>query len=99
MFRNLFEMNIHFTRQAHYFHFMRGNNKFIYRSFVFQSVVIWNKLIQNINTCASYPRLKKYIYISYYLIMLPLDIMIYFARIILDHLTPLYNYNFSYMFC
>ena len=29
-----------FTRQAHHFHSMRGNNEFIYRTFVFQSVVI-----------------------------------------------------------
>ena len=52
------DVHTHFTRQAHHFHSMRGNNEFIYRTFVLQSVVIWNKLIQNINTCVSYPRFK-----------------------------------------
>ena len=37
----------HFTRHAHHVHSMRGNNEFIYRTFVFQSVLIWNKLQVN----------------------------------------------------
>ena len=37
------DIHTHFTRHAHY---LRGNNEFIYRTFVFQSVLIWNKLIQ-----------------------------------------------------
>ena len=60
--QNLYKSNrdvhTHFTRQAHHFHSMRGNNEFIYRTFVFQSVVIWNKIIQNINIHVSYPRFK-----------------------------------------
>ena len=60
--QNLYKCNrdvhTHFTRQAHHFHSMRGNNEFIYRTFVFQSVVIWNKIIQNINIHVSYPRFK-----------------------------------------
>ena len=59
-FQKLYKFNrdvhTHFTRQAPHFHSMRGNNEFIHRTFVFQSVVIWNKLIQNMNTCVSHPR-------------------------------------------
>ena len=51
--QNLYKSNTythtHFTRHAHHFHSMRGNNEFIYKMFVFQSVPIWNKLIQNID--------------------------------------------------
>ena len=60
--QNLYKSNNdihnHFTRHAHHFHSMRGNNEFIYRTFVFQSVLIWNKLIQNIDIHVSYPRFK-----------------------------------------
>ena len=35
---------------------MSGNTEFIYRTFVFQSVFIWNTILQNINTNVSYPR-------------------------------------------
>ena len=42
-------VHTHFTLHAHHFHTMRGNNEFIYRTFAFQSVLIWNKLLQNIN--------------------------------------------------
>ena len=51
-------VHTHFTRHAHNFHTMRGNNEFIYRTFVFQSVLIWNKLLQNINIHVSYTRFK-----------------------------------------
>ena len=62
LLQNLYKSNndihTHFTRHAHLFHSMRGNNEFIYRTFVFQSVLIWNKLIQNIDIHVSYPRFK-----------------------------------------
>ena len=62
LLQNLYKSNndihTHFTRHAHHFHSMRGNNEFIYRTFVFQSVLIWNKLIQNIDIHVSYPRFK-----------------------------------------
>ena len=51
-------VHTHLTRHAHHFHTMRGNKEFIYRTFVFQSVLIWNKLLQNINIHASYTCLK-----------------------------------------
>ena len=60
--QNLYKSNknihTHFTRHAHHFNTMRGNNEFIYISFAFQSVLIWNKLLQNINIHVSYTRLK-----------------------------------------
>ena len=37
------------TRQAHHMHSFKGNNEFIYRTFKFQSVYIWNSILQNIN--------------------------------------------------
>ena len=48
----------HFTRQANHFHAMRGNTEFIYRTFVFLSVFIWNTILQNIHTNVSYLRFK-----------------------------------------
>ena len=52
LLQNLYKSNndIHtpITRYAHHFHSMRGSNEFIYRTFVFQSVLIWNKLIINL---------------------------------------------------
>ena len=48
----------HYTRQASHVHSMRGNNEFVYRTFVFQSVFIWNKIIQNIIINVSYARFK-----------------------------------------
>ena len=60
--QNLYKSNndihTHFTQHAHHFHSMKGNNEFIYRTFVFQSVIIWNELIQNIDIHMSYPRLN-----------------------------------------
>ena len=62
LLQNLYKTNndihTHFTRHAHHFQSMRGNNEFIYRTFVFQSVLISNKLIQNIDIHVSYPRFK-----------------------------------------
>ena len=53
--QNLYKSNnnvhTHFTRHAHYFHTIRG-------TFPFQSVLIWNKLLQNINIHVSYTRFK-----------------------------------------
>ena len=58
--QNLYQCNKnvhhHFTRQTNHLHSMRGNNEFIYITFVFQSVFIWNTVIQNINV--SYERFK-----------------------------------------
>ena len=75
--QNLYKYNrdvhTHFTQQAHHFHSMRGNNEFIYRTFVFQSVVIWNKIIQNINIQVHIIVLSIYLKTCYYLMMLPLE--------------------------
>ena len=51
-------VHYHFTRQANQVHSKRGNNEFVYRTFVFQSVIIWNKSIQNINTSVTHTRFK-----------------------------------------
>ena len=60
--QNLYQCNKnvhhHFTRQTNHFHSMRGNNEFVYRTFVFLSVFIWNTILQNINTNVSYARFK-----------------------------------------
>ena len=58
--QNLYQCNKnvhhHFTRQTNHPHSMRGNNEFIYRTFVFESVFIWNTVIQNNNINVSYER-------------------------------------------
>ena len=46
------------TRQAHHIHSFKGNNEFIYRTFQFQSVYIWNSILQNININVSFPTFK-----------------------------------------
>ena len=46
------------TRQAHHIHSFKGNNEFIYRTFKFQSVYIWNSILQTININVSFPTLK-----------------------------------------
>ena len=46
------------TRQAHHIHSFKGNNEFIYRTFRFQSVYIWNSILQNININVSFPTFK-----------------------------------------
>ena len=60
--QNLYKSNnnvhTHFTRHAHHFHTMVVNNEFIYKSFAFQSALIWNKLLQNINIHVSYTRFR-----------------------------------------
>ena len=40
---------------------MRGNNEFVYKRFVFQSVFIWNTILHNINTNKSYARFKHFL--------------------------------------
>ena len=45
--KNNKDVHTHFTRQARHLH-----------SFVFQSVVIWNKIIENINVNVSLVRFK-----------------------------------------
>ena len=44
------------TRQAHHIHSFKGNNGFIYRTFMFQGVYVWNSILQNINI--SFPTFK-----------------------------------------
>ena len=39
-------------------HSFKGNNEFIYRTFKFQSVYIWNSILQNININVSFPTFK-----------------------------------------
>ena len=46
------------TMQAHHIHSFKGNNEFIYRTFKFQSVYIWNSILQNINIYVSFPTFK-----------------------------------------
>ena len=46
------------TRQAHHIHLFKGNIEFIYRTFKFQSVYIWNIILYNININVSFPTLK-----------------------------------------
>ena len=46
------------TRQAHHIHSFKGNNEFIYRTFKFQSVDIWNNILQNININVSFLTFK-----------------------------------------
>ena len=46
------------TRQAHHIHSFKGNNEFIYRTFKFLSVFIWNSILQNININVSFPTFK-----------------------------------------
>ena len=53
LFKNKKDIHTHFTRQSHYFHYMKGKNGFIYKTFVFQSVVIRNKTIEYVNMNAS----------------------------------------------
>ena len=43
------------TRQAHHIHLFKGNIEFIYRTFMFQSVYIWNTILQNVNINVSFP--------------------------------------------
>ena len=58
VYKSNHNVHTHYTRHAHHFHTMRGNNEFIYITFAFQSVLIWNKLLQNINIHVSYTRFK-----------------------------------------
>ena len=73
--QNLYKCNKnvhhHFTRQTNHFHSMRGNTEFVYSTFVFQSVFIWNTILQNINTNVSYARI--YLEIFCYPRILPFD--------------------------
>ena len=46
------------TRLAHHIHSFKGNNEFIYRTFKFQSVYIWNSILKNININVSFPTFK-----------------------------------------
>ena len=58
----LFKLNsdVHYynTRQAHHIHSFKGNNELIYRTFKFQSVYIWNSILQNIVINVSFPTFK-----------------------------------------
>ena len=47
------------TRQARHIHSFKGNNEFIYRTFKFQSVYIWNNILQNININVSFRTFKQ----------------------------------------
>ena len=49
LFKSNKEVHTHYTRQAQHLHSMKGKSEFVYRTFVFQSVVIWNQIIENIN--------------------------------------------------
>lgn len=52
------DVHSHFTRQTLHLHSMRGNNEFIYRTFIFQSVHLWNIILQNINVDVSFCKFK-----------------------------------------
>ena len=95
---NLYQCNKnihhHFTRQTNHFHSMRGNTAFIYRTFVFQSVFIWNTILQNINTNVSYPRFKHLLKDFCYPMILPFDMTKkYFISMTYDYFhLSLYHY-------
>ena len=46
------------TRQSHNIYSFKGNNEFIYRTFKFQSVYVWNSILQNININVFSPTFK-----------------------------------------
>ena len=52
------DIHIHLTRQAHHFRSRRGNTEFVYRTFAFQSVFIWNKIIPNLDISVPFTRFK-----------------------------------------
>ena len=52
------EVHNYNTRQAHHIHSLKGNNEFIYRTFVFQIVYIWNSIPENITINVSFPPFK-----------------------------------------
>ena len=52
------DIHTHFTRQANHIRSRRGNTEFVYRTFAFQSVFIWNKIIQNIDINVHITRFK-----------------------------------------
>ena len=60
--QNLYKSNrdvhTHFTRQAHHFHSMRGNNEFIYRTFCISKCGHLEQNYPDINIHVSYPRFK-----------------------------------------
>ena len=58
LFKSNKDVHIHYTRQAQHLHSMKGKSEFVNRTFAFQSVVIWNKLIENININVSLVRFK-----------------------------------------
>ena len=43
------------SRQAHHIHSFKGNNEFIYRTFKFQSIYVWNSILQNNNINVYFP--------------------------------------------
>ena len=59
---NLYKSNkgihTHFTRQAHHFRSRRDNTEFVYRTFAFQSVFIWKKIIPNLDMSVPFTRFK-----------------------------------------
>ena len=62
------DIHVHFTTQAHHFHFKRGNTEFVHITFAFQRVYIRNKIILNIDIVVSFTR-----FISYYIMTFHLD--------------------------
>ena len=58
LFKSNKEVHTHYTRQAQHLHSMKGKNEFVYRTFVFQSVVIWNK--------NSSHKKKRHLYLKYF---------------------------------
>ena len=52
------DIHTHFTRQTHHFRSRRGNTEFVYRTFAFQSVFIWNKIIPNLDISVPFTRFK-----------------------------------------
>ena len=57
------EVHHYNTRQAHHIHSFKGNTAFIYRPFVFQSVYVWNSILQNININVSFPTFKMFFFV------------------------------------
>ena len=58
LFKNNSEIHNYNTRQRHHLHTHRAVHEFTYRTFVFQSVYIWNCIIENININTSFYQFK-----------------------------------------
>ena len=52
------EIHNHNTRQRYHLHIKKSNHEYVYRSFIYQGVYIWNLIIDNIEFNVSIPKFK-----------------------------------------